>query len=112
MPDMAEKVPAWLERLLLPQISELKGEVKVLGTRINSLDEKLSSRIDALDERLSSRINSLDEKLSSRMDGLDTKIDLVDEKLSSKIDELDKRFDMTQRLAVVEAQLKELRAKA
>jgi hypothetical protein len=101
MPDMAEKIPAWLERVLLPQISELKGEVKVLSTRI-----------DAMDERLSSRIDSLDEKLSSRMDGLDTKMDLVDKKLSSKIDELDKRFDMTQRLAVVEAQLKDLRAKA
>jgi predicted nucleic acid-binding Zn-ribbon protein len=115
---MAEKIPGWLERVLLPQISELKGDVKVVNVRINgldakisNLDEKLSGRIDALDEKLSGRIDALDEKLSGRIDALDEKIDGVEKRLESKIDAVDKRMDVTQRLAVVETQLKELAAR-
>jgi hypothetical protein len=90
---MAEKVPGWLERVLLPQISELKGDVKVVDARIIGLDAKISN---------------LDEKLSGRIDALDEKIDGVEKRLESKIDAVDKRMDVTQRLAVVETQLKEL----
>ena len=142
---MAEKIPGWLERVLLPQISELKGDVKVIHTRIDGLGEKidgvekrleskivevdkrlggkidevdkrLESKIDEVDKRLGGKIDELDKKLESKIDSVDKrlgeKIDGVDMRLGTKIDGLDKRLDMTQRLAVVEAQLKELRAKA
>ena len=87
---MAEKIPGWLERVLLPQIGDVKAEIKVVNARIDSLDQKLSSRIDNLDQKLS------------------TKIEEVDKRFSFKIDELDKRLDVTQRLAVVEEQVKEI----
>jgi predicted nuclease with TOPRIM domain len=83
---MAEKVPGWLERVLLPQISELKGEIKVVHSEINRLDQK----IESLDEKLGNKIDSLDEKLSQRLD------------------DLDKRLDVTQRLAAVEARVQGL----
>jgi hypothetical protein len=86
---MAEKVPGWLERVLLPQISEVKAEVKIANAKIDVLDQKLSARID----------------------GLGSRIDEADKRLSIKIDELDKRLDVTQRLAVVEEQVKGLLAK-
>lgn len=86
---MAEKLPGWLERVLLPQISDVKAEIKIVNARIDALDQKLSARID----------------------GLSSKIDEVDKRLSFKIDELDKRLDVTQRLAVVEEQVKELLAR-
>ncbi len=105
---MAEKVPGWLERVLLPQISELKGEVKVVNARIDDLDAK----IVGLDEKLSGRMDSLGEKIDGVERRLESKIDEVDRRLGSKIDDLDKRLDTTQRLAVVETQLKELKAKA
>jgi hypothetical protein len=90
---MAEKVPGWLERILLPQMTELKGEMRVVSARIEGMDQKLTARIDGLDQKLS------------------TKFDEVDERLSFRIDELDKRLDVTQRLAVVEEQVKELRTR-
>jgi DNA repair exonuclease SbcCD ATPase subunit len=98
---MAEKIPGWLERVLLPQISELKGELKAVDARIGGLEGKMDGQFKAVH----SDIQRVEEKLS-------TEIQRVEEKLSTKVDELDKRMDMTQRLAVVEEQLKELRAKA
>ena len=76
--EMAEKVPGWLERILLPQLSELKGEIVGLEGRMQGEFKALHAEIKRLDE---------------------------------KIDALDKRTDVTQRLAVVEEQFKELRAK-
>lgn len=80
---MAGKVPGWLERVLLPQISELKGELKAMNARIEGEFKVVHSEIKR-----------------------------VEETLGTKIDELDRRVDVTQRLAAVEEQLKELRAKA
>lgn len=109
---MAEKIPGWLERVLLPQISELKGEIKVVNARIDSLDEKFSGRMDGLDEKFTGRMDWLGEKIDGVERRLEYRIDEVDKRLGGKIDDLDKRLDMTQRLTVVETQLKELSAKA
>jgi len=86
-----------------------------VNTRIDGLDQK----IDGLDQKLTSRIDSLDQKLTSRIDGFEGRMDaefktvhIEIRRLDDKIDALDKRTDVTQRLAVVEEQLKELRAKA
>ena len=121
---MAEKIPGWLERVLLPQISDLKGEIKVVNARIDGLDAKivgldgklsgrmdgLGEKIDGVEERLESKIDEVDRRLESKIDDvekrLETRIDEVDKRLGAKIDDLDKRLDMTQRLAVVETQLK------
>lgn len=87
--DMAEKVPGWLERVLLPQISEVKGELKAMNARISGLEGKMEGEFKAVH----------------------SEIKRVEEKLGTKIDELDKRLDVTQRLAVVEEQVKELLAR-
>ena len=80
---MTEKIPGWLERVLLPRLSEMAGEIKVVNVRIDALDEKLSTKIDEGDKRL-----------------------------AAKIDDLDKRLDMAQRLAVLEAKMSELHPRA
>ncbi len=80
---MAEKVPGWLERILLPQISEIKGELKAMDARMDGEFKAVHSEISRVEETLGAKIEALDE-----------------------------RMDVTQRLAVVEEQLKELRAKA
>lgn len=101
---MTEKVPGWLERVLLPRLSEIAGEVKAINVKIDAVDGKLTSRIDAVEGKLTSRIDAVDEKLSSR-------IDVVDGKLSGKIDDLDKRLDVAQRLAILETKMGELQPK-
>jgi tetrahydromethanopterin S-methyltransferase subunit G len=94
---MTEKVPGWLERVLLPRLSEMAGDIKAINARIDGLDNK----IDAVDAKLSAKIDAVDARLAARIDG-------AEEKLSTKIDELDKRLDIVQRLAVLEAKMGEL----
>ncbi len=79
---MAERIPGWLERVLLPQVSELKGELKALNARMDGEFTAVHSEIRR-----------------------------VEEKLGTKIDELDMRMDVTRRLAKVEEQLKAILAK-
>ena len=105
---MAEKVPGWLERVLLPQITELKGEIRVLSTTIDGLDEKIDAKIDGLDQKLTARIDGLEGRMDSEFKLVHGEI----RRLDDKIDALDKRTDFTQRLTVVEEQVKELRARA
>ena len=38
---MAEKVPGWLEKILLPQLGELKGEIKAVNGRLTGLESKI-----------------------------------------------------------------------
>ena len=80
---MAEKIPGWLQRVLMPQIGEVKGELKAMNARMEGDFKVLHSEI-------------------MRVEGT----------LGTKIDELDKRMDVTRRLAAVEEQVRELRAKA
>jgi len=35
---MAEKVPGWLEKILLPQLGELKGGIKARNGRLTGLE--------------------------------------------------------------------------
>jgi len=69
---MAEKVPGWLERILLPQISGVKGELKAVNARIDGLEGKMDGEFKAVH----SEIRRVDQK----------------------IDSLEKRMDVTQRL--------------
>nr|CBH37063.1 hypothetical protein BSM_05400 [uncultured archaeon]CBH40078.1 hypothetical protein BSM_35570 [uncultured archaeon] len=54
-----EKIPGWIERLLLPKLNEITGEIKALEAKIESVDNKVDVRIDAVD----SRFDSLEAKL-------------------------------------------------
>ncbi|HIH44119.1 MAG TPA: hypothetical protein HA257_03275 [Candidatus Methanoperedenaceae archaeon] len=38
-----EKIPGWFERLLMPKLSEISGDIKATNTRIASLDAKIES---------------------------------------------------------------------
>ncbi len=86
-----EKVPSWLKSILLPEINEIKGDIKAVNNRIDALDDKidtkitaLDGKIDSLDDRMNTRITSLDEKIGSLRN--ETKSDIA--KAESKYDQL------------------------
>lgn len=83
--------------MILPEIrktvkEEIQSELSVLGARMEGEFKAVHSEIARVDER----IGSLDQRLNGRIDNL-----------HDKIEGLDKRLDVVQRLAVVEAKLKE-----
>jgi len=89
MDCLAARVPGWLERVLMPQMNELKGEIKALDAKIEGEFKAIHSEIRRVDE----------------------KIDLSNKRLEGKIDALDKRMDVTQRVAVIEEKMRELETK-
>lgn len=103
---ISEKVPGWLERVLLPQMSEVRGELRAVDAEIGGLERKmepefkavhsgsnrLGERIDGFDRRLGSRIEQLDQNLGAKTgevgDKPSLKIDGVDEGLGPRQDDL------------------------
>ena len=104
---MAEKIPSWLERVLLPQVNQLKGEIAAANARIDGQMGEVKGELKAMNARM----GSLEGKLEGEFMAVRSDIERVEEKLGTKIDELEKRMDVTQRLAVVEEQVKELLAR-
>jgi len=41
--EKIEKIPAWIERLLLPKLNEITGEIKVIHTRIDAVEKEVTS---------------------------------------------------------------------
>jgi len=105
--EMAEKIPGWIERILLPELSELKGEIKVVNAKIEGVGERLEAKIDSLDEKLAAKIDGLEGRMQGELKAVHTEI----KRLDDKIDALEQRTDLTKRMAVVEERFKELRAK-
>jgi len=51
-----EKIPGWIERLLMPKLNEITGEIKAIHTRIDgvekgvaSLRSEMMTKFDAVD---------------------------------------------------------------
>jgi uncharacterized protein YqgV (UPF0045/DUF77 family) len=86
---LAANVPGWLERVLLPQLSEFKGELRAMNARIEGEFRSIHSEIRGVDE----------------------KIDSLDRRREAKVDALDKRMDVAQRVAVIEEKIREFEAK-
>ncbi len=104
----AEKIPSWIERLLLPKLSEISGDIKALNTRIDALESKMDTRIDSLEGQIGSlrnetktEINSVRNEISSlriemnvKFDSLEKRIPVIEEitALKLKIAEIEKRL--------------------
>jgi len=118
MARIAEKVPGWVARFLLPEIrilvrEELKEFKIYVDDRFKAFDEKFK----AFDEKL----KAFDEKFKAfddRFKALDEKFKALDERLTSlrsemmvRFDGLENRLDVVQRVAVLEAEVRELKQK-
>ncbi len=109
-----EKIPGWIERLLLPKLNEISGEIKALEAKIESVDNKVDVRIDSLRKEMLSKFDSVDVKLKST----DAKIESLRNEMISKFDAVDFRFDslesklpVMEKMAEFEARLAELERK-
>ena len=89
---MAEKVPGWVERILIPSLeSRVRGAVR-------DEVEHLAKVQDAKFEAVSTRIGSLEKRMDDRFDGVGTKIDSLEKRISLIQD----ISDLKERLAAVE----------
>jgi len=69
---LASKVPSWLERVLLPQVNELKGEIKTLDAKVEGEFKAVHSEMKRLDEKIGG--------LDKRMD-MTQRVAVIEEKM-------------------------------
>jgi len=91
--QVAEKIPSWIERLLLPRLSSLEGELKAFRGEVAGELKAVNGRIDGLDRRIESlekqvsgQISSLRNEMNARFDGLESKVTLVEDVTRLKIE--------------------------
>jgi hypothetical protein len=90
---MAEKVVSAINRALLPQIQEMKGEFKALNARFDATD----SKIDSFRNEFRSEIKRLDEKM-----------DLGFKRMDEKMTSLQTQMEFSKELAVLKVKVAEL----
>ena len=102
---MAERIPAWfasaVTRYLAPEIIRIVDE-RVTRSE-NSLKELMNARFKAIDDRfegIDDRFKALEETMNARFATVD-----------AKIDGLEKRLDLVQRVALLEAKVREIEGK-
>ncbi len=113
-----EKIPSWIERLLLPKLSTIEGELKAINTRIDSTNE----RIDSLRNETKADTEGLRKEMLSKFEGMDIKIGSLDERIISlrnetksefaglhyRLDSLEKRIPVIEKMAVLELKIADI----
>lgn len=88
---MAEKVPGWVERLLIPT---LEAKVRsIVSEELGKFEKTLDARFDSVD---------------ARFEALDSKMDARFEAVYAKIDSIEKQFPTMKELAEIKARLNQI----
>ena len=86
-----EKIPGWIERLLMPKLNEITGEIKALHTRIDGVEKEVAS----LRSETMTKFEAVE--VDGRLTGLDAKVDVKFDSLRnemiSRFEAVDSRFD-------------------
>lgn len=85
---IGEKVPGWVERLLIPALESRVRQI--VKEEVGHLEKVMDARFHAVGDRF----DSLERRFDARFETLDT-----------KIDSLEKRFPIMQELADIKSRL-------
>jgi hypothetical protein len=98
MSRITEKVPGWVERLLIPALESrvreiVKEEVGHLEKVMEARFEAVNARIDSVEKTFSTRIDSLEKTFSARIDSLQKRLPVVEElaEIKVRLAEVEKR---------------------
>jgi hypothetical protein len=109
--EAAKKAPSWVTRVLLPELGEMKGDIKALDTRVDSVAKSVGSlrselkaeirsvdtKVTEMDKRMNIRFASIAREQADRFDSLKAVI------ISQK-----EKFEFQRELAVLKAKVTEL----
>lgn len=95
-----EKIPTWIERLLLPKLNEIIGAIKALHSRIDSVEKEIGNlgsetkaEITSLRTEVKTEIGSLRNEVMAKFEVTDNKVAALDTKVDSLRNEAISRFD-------------------
>ncbi len=80
-----EEVPSWIKQALIPEFNEIKGELKAINARIdsvehriNGLESNLNIKIDSLRNETKMKIGSLRTEMIVRLDSIEKRIPVIE----------------------------------
>ena len=107
----AEKVPSWIRQFLMPELNEIKGELKAINARIDSTNE----RINALESKMDIKIDSLRKEMLSKFEivdgkfaGIDMKIETLNKVVTIKFDSLEQRIPVIEKITALELKIADI----
>ena len=74
----------WIRSILLPEVEELKGGVKSVNTKLDSLEKVVNIKFDAQEKIINTRLDQLEGKIDVFLEKLDTakKYAVLEERVS------------------------------
>jgi archaellum component FlaC len=93
---MAEKLKAAagsFERLVLPRLNSIDGELKAVNTKIESVDKSVNSLRSELKAEIRATSATQDAKINS---------------IQAKVDQIHKDLDIDRRMLIIEAKVRDL----
>ena len=99
---IAEKVPSWISRILLPEIRAIVREE--VSNQLKAIDVKIS----ALDSKVEERTKSLSAKIEERTKTLEMEISSLRNEMIARFDSIEKRFPLIERIVQIESRIKKL----
>ncbi len=111
----AEKIPGWIKQVLMPELNEIKGELKAINTRINSLESTMDIKITALDGKIDSlrnetkaEIEGLRKEMLSKFEKVDIKIDSLRTEMNVRLDSIEKRIPVIEKITALEIKIADI----
>ena len=92
--NILESIKQGLQDIVVPEMREIKSDIRRLDDKIESARNELKAEIHRLDDKMGSGFARLDDKI----DNLGKRIDSMDRRL-------DEAFSVRQRLAALEARM-------
>ena len=113
---IAEKIPTWISRFLLPEIrnivkEEISNQLKPIDAKISALDSKIEERTKALDSKISSleaEISALRNEMNEKAKSLEDKISSLRNEMNARFDSIEKRLPLIERIALLEARMEKI----
>jgi len=110
---VAEKVPGWVERLLIPTLETrvkaiVKEEVGHLEKTMNSKFEAVNTRFDSFEQSVNARFDAVNRRfdaVDARFEAVNTRFDSVERRIESLDKSINVEQDITDlkvRMAAVE----------
>ena len=97
--DVYEQIKTAFQDIIAPELHALRGDVRLLDQKIDSVDGRLSVKIEALHNEL----GSLRADLLAEIRRVDTRIDAVDVRIDGLDHQIRTAIDVRERLAALEA---------
>jgi hypothetical protein len=105
---MIEQMRELFQHFIAPQLESIRGDVRAVDVKVDTLRRELLSEIHRVEEVLSADYLRLEQKVDLKLENFDTKLGASSDSLNEKMTAMNEKLELHRRelLAEVKAALK------